>query len=387
MIIRRAKIVTSRNVIDNGYIVIDNNGTVLDIGREPYRGSSADNHEDLSGFTIVPGFIDTHIHGLRGIDITFDSSLESILEISRELVKHGVTSFIPTTLSASHDVLVKVCRVIRDTKKFWRSGTGARVLGLHLEGPFINKEMAGAHRIEFIRKPSIYELDKYIEASDNNIIQITIAPEVENALPFISYAKSKGIVISIGHTNASYEIGVKAIKAGATKATHIFNAMRRFHHRDPGIVLALIESSDIFLEVIADDIHIHPAIVRFLTRYVGINRIVLISDSISVTGMSNGVYDIGGIRVRVEDGIAKLIDKNILIGGTATMYNIFRNMLNLGFSLVDVVKMCSIIPAKSIGLDNIIGDIDKGYKADLVVLDKDLRIEKVYVEGQIVYET
>lgn len=385
-ILRHLKIVTKDSMIDDGYIVIDR-GKIVDIG----RGSPAVMHgvvEDLYEYTALPGFIDTHVHGIEGLDITSNPSPETIIEMSMRLVKYGVTSFVPTTVTAPHEVLLAVCRAIYEAKNLWRPGYGARILGVHLEGPYISREMAGAQNPNYIRSPSIQELKEYMEASRGNIVQITIAPEIEKAIELILYAKQHGIVVSAGHTNASYEEGVRAIEVGVTKATHLFNAMRRLHHRDPGIALALIESPNVYLELIVDYIHVHPALVNHIVRYAGADRIVLITDAIAAAGLSDGDYELGGLRVRVNQGIAKLIDKNTLAGSTLTMHKAFQNVLRLGFSIIEASKMSSITPARSIGICEKlqIGKLEKGYKADIVVMDEDLQIRRVYIEGEVVYE-
>lgn len=388
MILRNIDVVTPTAVIRSGYIAIDERGFIADVGVEPYKGP-VDVYEDLGGYIAIPGFVDTHIHGIKGLDITSDPSPETILEISRRLIEYGVTSFLPTTVSAPFDVLLNVCRAVNVAKRLWRPEDGARILGLHLEGPFINKDMAGAHSVEHIRKPSISELNSYIEASGNSIAQITIAPEVENAIPFISYARGMGITVSIGHTNASYEQGVRAIEAGATKATHIFNAMRGIHHRDPGVAVALLESPNVFLEVIADGVHLHPSIVRLLLRFASSDRVVLVTDSIAATGMPDGVYSVGDIRIRVEGGVARIAGVDRLAGSTLTMDRAFRNAVDMGFSLVDAVKIVSTTPARSVDIVRRarVGAIERGYRADIVILSKsDLRVRRVYIDGRLVYE-
>ncbi|MEM0490818.1 MAG: N-acetylglucosamine-6-phosphate deacetylase [Ignisphaera sp.] len=385
-VLRNTKIVRECGVIDNGYVVIDR-GRIIDIGRgsPPYPNIES---EDLDGYTVLPGFIDTHIHGIEGIDVTRDSEPEALLEIAYRLVKYGVTSFTPTTISAPHDTLLAVCKAIHNAKAMWRPVHGARILGLHLEGPYINKEMAGAHNPRYIRRPSIQELRELVEASNNSVIQVTVAPEVENSLDFIRYVKQIGIVVSAGHTNASYEEGVKAIESGVTKATHLFNGMKKFHHRDPGIALALIENPSVYLEIIADYVHLHPAVVRHVVKYAGTDRVVLITDAIAATGLSDGEYSLGDLRIRVEQGVTKLFDRNVLAGSMLTMDKAFRNLLDLGFNIVDVARMSSTTPAKSLDLESKlkVGKIEIGYLADIVAIDENYRVRKVYIEGEKVLD-
>lgn len=366
--------------------MVDKN-KIIDVGHEPLTGFQGDN-VDLSGCIAIPGFVDTHIHGIEGVDATADPSAETYLEMSYRLVKYGVTSFVPTTVTAPYDLLKKACKSVREAIGNWRPSVGARILGLHLEGPFVNEEMAGAQNPMFIREPNIRELRDYIEASGNNILQITLAPELKNALDLIAYAKVNGIVVSAGHTNATYEEGSVAVEAGVTKATHLFNGMRKIHHRDPGIAFALIEDPRVYLELIVDYIHVHPVIVKHIIKYAGSDRVVLITDAISAAGLSDGIYELGGLKIRVNKGIAKLIDKDSLAGSTLTMIKALKNAMKLGFNMADVSKMTSYTPLKSINLLCKLntGKIDRGYKADIVILNENYDIDKVYIEGELQYE-
>lgn len=384
--LRHVKIVKEHEVVDDGYIVVSR-GRVRDIGKEPLQNFSGE-CEDLSGFIVLPGFIDTHIHGVEGIDITWSHEPEAILEVSRRLVKYGVTSFVPTTVSAPHNIILAVCRAVRNARAMWGPDYGARVLGLHLEGPYISREMAGAHDLEYIREPSVQEFREAVEVSGYSIVQVTVAPEVKGCHDLIRYARQVGVVVSAGHTCASYEEGIRAIEVGVTKATHLFNAMKRFHHRDPGIALALIEDPSIYLEVIADYIHLHPAVVKNVVRYAGADRVVLVTDAIAATGLSNGDYVFGSMKVQVRQGVAKLYGRDVLAGSVLTMDRAFRNLLEVGFGIVDVARMSSTTPARSLNLDSRlgIGKVEKGCPADIVVVDESYRVRRVYIEGEKVYE-
>lgn len=385
--LRHLRLVKEDKIIDDGYIVIDK-GKIVEIGEEPLTIPQVQS-EDLSGYIALPGFIDTHIHGVEGLDLTLDPEAETLLEMSHTLIKYGVTSFVPSTVTAPHNVLLAACRAVREAKIAWDPSNGSRIIGLHLEGPYINKEMAGAQNPAYIRKPSTSELSEYIDASGNNIVQVTIAPELEGASEFIHYAINKGIVVSAGHTNASYEEGIAALKNGITKATHLFNGMRRLHHRDPGIALALMEDPKVYLELIVDYIHVHPAMVKHVIKYAGANRVVLITDAIAAAGLGDGVYELGGLKVKVDRGIAKLVDKDTLAGSTLTLDKAFKNSLELGLTLIDISKMTSVTPANSLGLDGklMIGKLEKGYLADITILDEDYEVKRVYIEGELVYES
>lgn len=379
---RNASIVTSSTVIENSYIVIKD-GLIQELGREPYTGPISD-AENLSGYIVIPGFIDTHVHGVEGLDITAKPDPWTFLKMSEKLAKYGVTGYLPTAVTAPDEILVEVCKAFKEAVEMWLPAQGARLFGLHLEGPYISVDARGAQDPEYIRKPNIKELSQYIRVSGNGIRQITVAPEIEGALDLIRYARANGITVSAGHTNASYQQGVDAIKAGVSKATHLFNGMRRVHHRDPGIAIALMESPQVYLELIVDLVHLHPAIVRMVINYAGPDRVVLVTDSIAATGMPDGIYELGKLRIEVRQGIARLEGKDTLAGSTLTMDRAFRNVIDLGYSASQASKMASLTPAKSIGLDYV-GDIEPGYKADIVVLDREYKVIKTYINGIEVY--
>ncbi len=384
-VVRHARIYTPLTVIEDGYIVVVD-GRIKEVGYEPYGGTIGDT-VDAEGLIVAPGFIDTHMHGYRGYDSN-QAEPETYLGLSRELVRHGVTSFIPSTVTAPHDLLVKASRAIREAYSAWSPSTGARILGLHLEGPYISIEKKGAQNPEYIRPPSIGELEEYMEASGGLIRQITVAPEVPGALDLISYAVSKGIIVSIGHTNASYTDTVKAVAAGASKATHLYNGMRGIHHREPGPVIAFLENPSVFLELICDFIHVSKPMVRFTVDYAGYNRVVLITDSINAAGLPDGRYVLGGLEVIVENGVPRLAGSGALAGSTLTMDRAVKNMYSLGYPLNHVLAMASLTPARSVAADHRerIGLIKPGYRADLVFLDIDLNVIRVAVDGEIVYE-
>lgn len=384
--LRHLTIVSSSKLIEDGYVVIER-GVIRDVGREPLGGSMS-SEVNLSGYIAVPGFIDTHTHGVKGLDVTSNPEPHRILEMSKYYVKHGVTSYVPTTVTAPHEVIIDACRAVREARLQWTPIDGSRILGIHLEGPYINPKAAGAQNTAYIRRPSIKELQEYIDASGKTVVQLTIAPEVDGALDLIRYASSLGIIVSAGHTDSSYEEGVKAVELGVLKATHIFNGMTRFHHREPGIALALIQSPRVFIELIADFIHVHPAVVKMTIDLGGSSRVALITDSIAATDMPDGIYELGGLKVIVEKGVCKLLSTGSLAGSTLTMDKAFKNIVKLGYSLTDAAAMASATPAKSINVDEKlkIGDIRAGYAADIAILNKELEVVKTIIEGNIVYE-
>jgi len=380
------KILTPHYYIENGYIVIKN-GEIVDLGIGEPREKTGTIINIKNNF-VVPGFIDTHTHGYKGVDASY-SPAPDILKWAKEITRHGTTAILPSTVSLSHEQIIRACKNIVEAMNRWDPVYGARMLGIHLEGPYISKEKKGAQNPEYIRKANIEEVEEYIKVSRNNIVQITLAPEINGALDLIKYLSRKDIVVSLGHSVSDYETAAKAILLGARKATHLYNAMPSIHHRKPGLVIALLRHSSVFLELISDYIHVSPEMVLFTIEYVGNNRVVLITDSISATMLPDGEYSLGGLRVEVKDGIPRIAGTNTLAGSTLTMDKAVKNLVRKGISLKDAVTMATITPAKSIGVYQKlrIGEIKPGFKGDLVVLNKEnLEVEYTIVNGTIVYE-
>ncbi len=385
LVIRHARIYTPLTVVRDGYIVVEEDA-IAEIGREPYSGTISDQLH-AEGLIIAPGFIDTHIHGYGGRD-TDEADVEAIYTISKGLVKHGVTSFVPSSVTMPHEALVEIAKSIKEAREQWKPERGARALGLHLEGPYLSVEKAGAQNKEYIRPASIKELKQYIEASGGLIRQITVAPENPGAPDLITYAVSQGITVSIGHTNATYEQTRLAIERGARKSTHTFNGMRGIHHREPGPVIAVLEDNSVYIELITDFIHISPPVVKFVIRYVGPYRMVLVSDSICATGLPDGAYELGGLKVIVKNGVPRLAETGALAGSTLTLDRAVRNVHSLGFDLGETLVMASYTPAASINAlyRDKVGLLAPGFKADLVFLDDSLNVVRTIIGGEIVYE-
>ncbi len=383
-LLKHVSIYTPYNVISDGCIVIEN-GYIAKVDVEPC--SSGDAYSiDLSGYIVGPGFIDTHIHGILGFDV-MDAKPSSFLSMSKVLPRYGVTSFIPTTVTASHETIIEVCKSFVEAYEQWTPLTGARILGIHLEGPYINSIRAGAQNKQFIRKPNIDEFNEYYNVCKGLVREITVAPEIDGAIDFITTLSKMDITIQIGHTNATYREAVKGILAGASKATHLYNAMREIHHREPGVAIALLSNPAIYLELIADLIHVSREMLMFTINCAGVDRVVLITDAISATDMPDGLYELGGLKIKVEKSIPKLIDSDSLAGSTLTMDKAFRNIISLGYSIKEAFIMASTNPAKSINAieKEKIGLIKPGWKADIVVLDDNLDVAMTIVDGNILF--
>ncbi|NPA96796.1 MAG: N-acetylglucosamine-6-phosphate deacetylase [Crenarchaeota archaeon] len=337
--------------------------------------------ENYREYIAAPGFVDTHIHGVRGIEL-YSGRISDLERASRELVRYGVTSFVPTAVTLPHDKTIEFLISVHHAAENPPSD-GARVMGAYLEGPFINPEARGAQNPEYIREPSIDEMRQFIDVAGDALKLIAVAPEVRGALDLIAYASASGIHVAVGHTRASYEQVVDALLAGADRATHLFNAMTRFHHREPGAAVALLELEEFFVEVIADMIHLHPATVELVYRVAGPRRTVLVTDAISAAGLSDGVYQLGGLKVIVEKGVARL-ENGALAGSTLTLDRAVRNCVSLGIPLSHALAMASWTPARSIG-EQRAGCLRPGCVADLVLLDSELKVAATIVRGEEVF--
>ena len=331
---------------------------------------------------LIPGLIDLHIHGLQGFDV-MDANEEALLQICLGLAKEGVTGFLATTMTAETRQIKKVLEAI---KSFVPCDEGASILGVHLEGPFIAKSKKGAHRGKAVRLPDPKLVSKWQTVSNQMIKRVTLAPELPGAIDFIKAMKDLNITVSIGHTNATYDQTLLAIEAGAKQATHLFNAMRGIHQREPGALLALL-LSDVAAELIVDGLHVHPAMIKFAYRLKSKERILLVTDSIRAKCLGNGEYELGGQQIYVNNGVASLKD-GTLAGSVLQMPQAIANMATFTqCSLIDAIKMASYYPACALQLDAHKGSIDVGKDADLVVLNAQLEVLLTLREGKEVFSS
>lgn len=333
---------------------------------------------DLTGCTIVPGFVETHIHGCIGFDVC-DATREALSEMAGHLVTQGVTSFCPTTMTVGHDELIKILNTVKECMD--NPPEGAAILGVNMEGPYISMQKKGAQKGEFVRNPDWDEFKSIYENCGGIVKLVDIAPECGNTDDFIANA-SKLCTVSIAHTEADYEQVKHAFEQGATHATHLYNAMTGFHHREPGAVGAVLESKSVCAELICDGLHIHPAVLRVTFAALGEDRTVIISDSMRGAGQPDGVSELGGQKVLIKNGQARLSD-GTLAGSTTYILEEIKNLVRFGVPLKQVIKSATINPAKEIHEDDKIGSIKVGKQADLVVLDKDLNIKMVVAKGKI----
>jgi len=331
--------------------------------------------------TAIPGFIDIHIHGAGGRDV-MEANGDALGVVTRKVAEFGTTSLLATTVTASSDDTTRAAAGISlyITQQHATKESRAEVLGIHFEGPFISKARRGVHPVEWIQSPSEDLLRRFLQAAAGNARLITIAPEVLGAAPCIEAARNAGLVVSVGHTDANYEQTRFAIAHGARSATHTYNAMRPFTHRDPGVIGAVLTSPEINAELIADGVHVEEGAMKLLLKAKGYERVTLVSDGLSATGMPDGKYMLGGFEVTVTNGVCRNA-AGILAGSTLTLDRALRNIANLGVPLADAVRMLTLNPASLLGIEFKKGSLRVGADADILLLDQSLRVTDVWARG------
>lgn len=328
---------------------------------------------DAQGAYIAPGFIDTHIHGIGGCS-TDDGSSRSILKMSKFLAGFGITSFIPTiSAAAEKDLIPRIKAILEAMGK----EKGAKILGIHLEGPFLSKEKIGGQEKNGIAEVDLNYLNRILKVAKGHIINMTVAPELKHMRELALKCLEAGIILQAGHTNATYEQMIEAMQAGIFHTTHMFNAMQPLHHREPGTVGAVLTHPEISCEIIGDGIHVHPNLLRLLTQCKPLSQIVLISDSLKYA------------KARIPDNIDLYYDNcfkrksdNTIMGSGISMLDGFKNLINFGISPEHAAQMASFNPAKIMRQNNI-GAIVPGYDADLIILDKDFNLQLTVLKGKI----
>lgn len=349
-------------------------GKILRVGKDLPR-KEEDLAVDCAGsYTVVPGFVDVHIHGCAGAD-TCDATREALEAMAAFLLAHGVTSFCPTTMTTSRETIQAALLAAKDMMDHPMEG-GARVVGVNMEGPFIAKERKGAQKEEDILPPDFPLFQQFYEESGGIVRLVDVAPEQPGGLDFVEKA-SQLCTVSIAHTTADYDQAKAAFDKGVTHATHLFNAMSGLHHRKPGVVGAVFDDSRVRGELICDGFHIHPAVLRAAFRLLG-DRALIVSDSMRANGMPEGeAFDLGGQMVTVHQGKALMPDGTIA-GSVTNLHQEIKNLVSFGVPFEQAVKAATLLPARAIGLDGEIGSIAPGKRADLVVLDENLDIAAVY---------
>ncbi|MEG1981927.1 MAG: N-acetylglucosamine-6-phosphate deacetylase [Clostridia bacterium] len=348
------------------------NGKIAEIGE---IDSSLDNDViDCSGKYVIPGLVDIHTHGCGGSD-TCDASKEALDVLSKTQGDAGITSFCATTMTLPEADLEKIFSIIKD----YMSGEQkkANIIGINMEGPFFNASKKGAQRGDCLKTPDVKFFTHLNSISNNAVKLVDMAPELDGSMEFIRAVKDD-VTVSIGHTAADYDIATKAIRNGATHITHLYNAMNGLTHRAPGVIGAASDSN-VTTELICDGIHIDASAIRAAFKLMD-GRVCLISDSMSATGMPNGEYELGGQKVFVKDKKATLIDGTIA-GSSTNLMDCVRKAVSFGIPLTTAIKSATFNPAKAIKMENKIGSLDINLDADVLVMDKDLALEKVIIKG------
>lgn len=330
---------------------------------------------------LVPGFIDLHVHGAGNGDV-MDANIDSLQTISQKLAAEGVTGFLATTMTASHQRIEEALAVIPQAAPAVK---GAAILGVHLEGPFISREKAGAQLAGDACLPDLQLFNAWQKIAEGLIRLVTIAPELDHALEFITALAAKGVLLSVGHSNATYEQTMQAVAAGCGHATHLFNAMRSMHQREPGASGALLLSNAITAELLVDGMHLHPAMCELAWRVKGRDHLLLVTDAIRAKCMGDGTYELGGQAVTVTAGKATLAD-GTLAGSVLTMPHAIKNMMtSTNCALEDVLQLASYNPARQLNLLAHKGTIEAGKDADLVVMTDKLEVLHTIRAGKIIF--
>lgn len=333
-------------------------------------------------YHVIPGMIDLHIHGAMGADV-MDATPEALETISTALAKEGVTRFLATTMTEKQELIVAA---LENIAQYSRQVTGAKIAGIHLEGPFLSPEKTGAQDGEFLLAPDIELLGQWQASSGNNIRLVTLAVELPQADSFIRYCKENGITVSVGHTNATYEQAKHSFDLGVSHCTHLYNAMSGFTHRNPGVVPAVLDDQRVSAELIVDGIHVDPAIVNLTLKIKGPEQLMLVTDAMRAKCLGDGQYDLGGQQVTVTEGRA-MGANGYLAGSTLTMQQAFVNLLSFtGANIAEAIRMSSENPAKTLHVFGKTGSIASGKLADLVILDQDYQVVSTLCEGESVYD-
>ncbi|MDR3156821.1 MAG: N-acetylglucosamine-6-phosphate deacetylase [Lactobacillales bacterium] len=338
---------------------------------------------DYSGKWIAPGLVDTHIHGFFGVDV-MDNDWQGVTQtMSEGLLSCGVTSFLPTTLTAPRDVLKEICQGIGG---HYKEARGAKIQGIYFEGPYFTEEHKGAQNPSYMRLPDASEFQEWQEVSGGIIVKIGVAPELNGICDFIRTVSESGVVVALGHSNATFAQANCAVNSGANVWVHAYNGMRGFAHREPGMVGAVMTQKDTYAELICDGYHVHPSAAKILMDVVDRDHVVLITDCMRAGGMMDGEYTLGEFKVMVKDGAARLSSGN-LAGSVLLLKDAMKNVVDWGIATPEVaVRMASLIPARSCKIEDVCGKIMEGRSADFLVLNQDMSLVATYLDGELRYE-
>jgi N-acetylglucosamine-6-phosphate deacetylase len=381
--ITAARALTPLSEVPNAVVLVAD-GVITAVGsREALSIAPGVPVVDGGDATLVPGFVDVHIHGAGGHDV-MEGNPAALRAVARTIARFGTTSFLPTTVTAATDTTCRALHGIAVEIARWdvkREPTvSAQPLGFHLEGPFISPARRGVHPPDHIAAPSIALFEQFLEAAAGQVRILTLAPELPGAIELIAAARHRGIEVGMGHTDATYAQTRAAIAAGAHHAVHLYNAMRPFNHRETGVIGAVLTSPEVGAEVIADGVHVDDPALRVLLASKGVEQTLLVSDGTAATGMPDGDYKLGPFEVKVTAGVCRNTEGK-LAGSTLTLDRALRNMTALGVPLSDALRMVTWNPARLLGIEKKKGVLAPGADADMVLLDNHLQVRQVFTRG------
>lgn len=382
-IFQNIDVYTGAGRVRNGFVVVEGE-RIRAVNQEEIKVPEADVFLFPEGYKLVPGFIDVHIHGAAGADV-MDGDLAALQTIASALPAEGTTSFLATTMTQEAEKIEQALMNVREYRRTCMNPGQVEVLGVHLEGPFLSPKRAGAQPVRHMCHPDREQFQKWQEAADGAIRLVTMAPELPNALAFIRYLRESGVTVSVGHSDATSAQVKAAVDAGVTHATHLFNAMRGLHHREPGVAGAVLLDERITAELITDGIHVVPEMVQLAWGMKGAEKLLLVTDAMRAKCLGSGTYELGGQQVNVQDGQAILAD-GTLAGSILRMREAFANVQTFtGCTLADAVQMAAVNPAKQIGVFDRKGSIEPGKDADLVVLNERDEVVLTMCRGKVAY--
>jgi len=372
------KVYCEKAIKEDCYVLI-NNGVVINIAHQPLDNIPI---IELGDFSLLPGFLDLHIHGREGADV-MDATPEAIETISSSLAKHGVVGFLATTVTSTWENTLAAFENIGNVYK--NQPSGAQVLGAYNEGLFFTKDHKGAHDEKYFLPLSKDNIDAIITATQGALKVVALAPELPGSEEIIRYLSANNIKVMLGHTNANYQQTCDALHAGACGGVHVFNGMKGIHHRDPGCAGAVLLDKDAYVEVIADGVHLHPGILEMIYRMKGPNKMGLISDCIVAGGMADGSYRLGMLNVDVANGIART-KSGSLAGSTLTLERAIANLVNLAdIPKLEAVHMASLVPAEFLGVSDSLGSIALNKRACFAIVDDNFTVQATIIDGELVY--
>ncbi len=377
MVLTGARVVLPTGTVDGGSVTVEGTRIAATApGTSPSPAEGAARTVDLRGHWLVPGFVDIHNHGGGGVSFA-GGTAEDVLQGVRTHLRHGTTTVVASAVTGDLDFLARHAGMLAELAQ------QGDIAGIHFEGPFISPCRKGAHDESLLRDPDPAEVRKLIDAAHGHARMMTLATELPGGLDSVRLLVEHGVIAAVGHTDATYEQTVAAVDAGATVATHLFNAMPPLGHRAPGPIAALLEDERVTVELINDGTHLHPAALQLAFHHAGRDRVAFITDAMDAAGFGDGRYMLGPMEVEVADGVARLVEGNSIAGSTLTLDRAFKRAATVdGLPVEDVVAAVSANPARLLGLDDRVGSLEPGKDADLVVLDDAFELVGVMRKGE-----